>query len=69
MKISELYGVTESWLLGWDLPEPTVLSYTGELPATDTLTTEERLLVAAYRAARPEYQAAVMDILANHRKE
>ena len=35
----------------------------------EVLTMNERRLLAAYRAAKPEYQAAVMDILTNHKKE
>lgn len=35
----------------------------------EILTMDERALVAAYRAAKPEYQAVVMEILTNHKKE
>ena len=52
--------------MGWD--DPVVVSATLEQPITN-LSPEEQILVKAYREAMPEYQAVVMDILANHKKE
>lgn len=46
--------------------QPSVISATGSPP--DRLTDEERILIAAYRDALPEYQAVVMDILSNHKR-
>ena len=45
-----------------------VLSYSS-LPARESITTEELILVQAYREAKPEYQNVVLEILSNHKKE
>jgi transcriptional regulator with XRE-family HTH domain len=46
----------------------TVIPFDG-LPALDSITTEERMLVQAYREAKTEYQVIAMEILTNHKKE
>lgn len=71
--IAHFFNVNVPWLMGLDVERdnfvrPQVISFDG-LPARDTITDEERMLIHAYRAAKPEYQAVVMDILTNHKKE
>lgn len=39
------------------------------LPALETITTEERMLVQAYREAQTEYKVIAMEMLSNHKKE
>lgn len=40
-----------------------------DLRAAGVLSDEERMLVAAYREARPTYQALAMELLMEHKKE
>jgi len=40
-----------------------------ELSTTDHLSPEERMLVVAYREAKPAYQALAMELLMEHKKE
>ena len=39
------------------------------LPALETITTEERMLIQAYREAQTEYKVIAMEILTNHKRE
>lgn len=71
--VAHFFNVCVPWLMGLDVERdsyaaPQVISFDG-LPARDSITDEERMLIAAYREARTEYQAVVMDILTNHKKE
>ena len=70
--IARYFNVCIPWLMGLDVPlepfaQPMLVAFDG-LPARDTITDEERLLIQAYRDALPEYQAVVMDILSNHKR-
>jgi transcriptional regulator with XRE-family HTH domain len=46
----------------------TVIPFDG-LPAPETITTEERMLVQAYREATTEARTIAMETLSNHKKE
>lgn len=71
--IARFFNVNIPWLMGMDVERGTfytsmVVSFDG-LPAPETITTEERMLVQAYREAQTEYQVIAMEILSNHKKE
>ena len=66
MKIADTFHVDVAWLLGYD-DDAFVASFDG-LPARESITDEERMLIAAYRAAKAEYKVVAMEILTNHKE-
>lgn len=56
--LGEALGVSEAWLMGYDVPR----DRNTEAPETDEFTPHERELIRAYRA-RPDMQAAVDTLL------
>lgn len=51
-----------------DIGKTTVIPF-DNLPAPETITTEERMLIQAYREAKTEYKVIAMEMLTNHKKE
>lgn len=60
IKIAERYNTTPEWLLGWDLPAPSVTSS----PAC--MTDQEVRLLYAYRAADDRARADALATLESH---
>lgn len=65
-QIADILGCSTDDLLSKSI----VYTATAEdLRSTDRLTDEERMLVVAYREAKPAYQALAMELLMEHKKE
>ena len=66
--LARVFGVTEAWLMGFDVPEdmpaPITTEDTAEMsaPEQEVLTVHERAVLTAYRA-KPEMQKAVDTLL------
>lgn len=72
--IARAYGVSLDYMIRDEITDPHfgqesafVASFDG-LPARESITDEERMLIAAYRAAKAEYKVVAMEILINHRE-
>lgn len=60
IKIAEYYNTTPEWLMGWDLPAPSMdFSFT-------SLSEEEKILLFAYRAADDRARADALHTLESH---
>ena len=71
--VARYFNVNIPWLMGLDVERDTyyksmIVSFDG-LPAPETITTEERMLVQAYREATTEARTIAMETLSNHKKE
>lgn len=61
VKIAAYYNVSEEWLMGWDLPGPA--THDGLI-----LSSEERILLDAYRAADDRAKKDALQMLQLHKK-
>jgi len=71
--IARFFNVCIPWLMGLDVDRdafyPSMSTSFDGLPALETITTEERMLIQAYREAQTEYKVIAMEILTNHKRE